>query len=124
VEASLSFANLSQGFCDLFFYSVAYKITHSCTGIFTCLIFVAGVLAYPASAGQKFRGLLVGIPAFFIFGTARLALMGVIAATVPDYISLFHRYIMVMVGVGIALFLWMWWIDETVRPKTGRSLPA
>ncbi len=124
VEATLSFANLSEGFCDLLFQAITYRITHSCTGVFTCLIFVAGVLAYPSSPGQKFRGLLVGIPVFFVFGTMRLALMGFVAATAPDYIPLFHRYIMVMVGVGVALFLWIWWVDETVRPQTSRSLPA
>lgn len=123
VEASLSFANLSEGFCDLLFHAITYR-TYSCTGIFTCLIFVAGVLAYPASPGQKFRGLLVGIPVFFVFGTMRLALMGFVGVTAPDYISLFHRYIMVMVGVGIALFLWIWWVDGTVRPQTSRPLPA
>lgn len=124
VEAEIRFANLSEGFCDLLLSDVTFKITNNCTGIFTCLIFVAGVLAYPSSAGQKFRGLLVGIPAFFIFGTTRLALMGFVAAVAPDYISLFHRYIMVVVGTGVALFLWMRWIDATLKPKTDRSLPA
>ena len=124
VEAEIRFENLSDGFCDFLFGKEAYRITYSCTGIFTCLIFVAGVLAYPSSASQKLRGLAVGIPAFLLFGIARLTLMGFIAAVEPDYISPFHRYIMVMVGAGVALFLWMWWVEKVAKLERPCSIPV
>lgn len=123
-EASLDFGHLSQGFCDMAFRHATYRVTSSCTGIFTCIIFAAGVLAYPASGRQKMKGLAVGVPAFFVFGAGRLVLMGLIAAGLPGYIDLFHRYIMVTVGVGFALFLWIWWVDEILDPRPRPSFPA
>ncbi len=124
VKAPLDLTNLAFGFCDVVLAGVTHRITHSCTGLFTCLIFAAGVLAYPAPINRKLRGLAIGIPAFFAFGTVRLVFMGAIAISAPDYIPLFHRFILVMIGAGYALFLWVWWVDKVKEYERTDTLSA
>ena len=79
--------------------------------LFMCL---AAVLAYPASLVDKVKGVVLVLPAFIVYSTLRLTIMGLVARFAPAQIELFHVYIMVLVNIGFVLLLWMYWVREVV----------
>ena len=77
---------LQSGVCTLWVRGTIYNITQGCTGLFTSALFVSGILAYPDVLKKKLIGILIGIPAFFVFGTLRVVIMGLVAFTDPSRI--------------------------------------
>ena len=114
VQAELDTSQIQQGFCELSLDRIVYLITYDCVGIFALLIYLAATLAYPASVARKGRGLLLGIPAVFVFSALRVVILGLVAHLVPEWIELFHVYIMELATLGFVLFVWMYWINEVV----------
>ena len=112
IESRIDPTGVPRGFCDLSLEQVTYRIKHECTGLFASSIFLAAVLAYPTDLRRKALGLLMGIPAFFVFGLLRLILISLVAVISPAHIQLFHVYIMVIVSVGFAIALWIFWIGR------------
>ena len=58
VPTRLEAGSASLGFCLLVFEDITFRVIHECTGIFALFIFLAALLAYPASLYRKGRGLL------------------------------------------------------------------
>jgi exosortase/archaeosortase family protein len=110
---------LHMGMCTLLLGEVSYRITQGCTGLFTSALFVAGVLSYPVEAGSKVTGLLIGIPAFFVFGVLRVVIMAIVAVLVPSRVEIFHVYIMAIANLGFAMFVWIYWFN---RVSAGEQL--
>ena len=80
-------------------------IGQGCTGLFTSALFVSGILSCPVEARKKLIGLLIGIPAFFVFGILRVVIMAVVAVTLPARVEVFHVYIMAIANLGFAMFV-------------------
>ncbi|MBT6145009.1 MAG: hypothetical protein HOH74_06245, partial [Gemmatimonadetes bacterium] len=106
VEALLDTSTLGLGHCVIDVADVTYLVTHECTGIYALFLLVAAVLAYPASQGAVGRGLLLGIPALYAFGALRLFILGAVAQVRPDWIGLFHEYVMEVVSVAFVIYVW------------------
>lgn len=121
IESRIDLLGLSNGFCDLVLEQVAYRVKHECTGLFANSIFLAAVLAYPAGIRRKALGVLMGVPAFFVFGLFRLIIMALVAVVSPAHIELFHVYIMVIVSLGFAVALWMIWLGREHEGPTAFS---
>ena len=118
IESQIDPSGVPRGFCDLALKQVTYRVKHECTGLFASSIFLAAVLAYPTDIRRKALGILMGVPAFFVFGLLRLILISLVAVISPAHIQLFHVYIMVVVSVGFAIALWILWIgmEHKARP--------
>lgn len=116
VEAQLGATLLATGVCELAVQEIVYRITFECTGIFALFMCLAAVLAYPATPVDKVKGVVLVVPAFAVYSTLRLMVMGMVARFVPAQIELFHVYIMVLANIGFVLLLWMYWIREVVVP--------
>jgi exosortase/archaeosortase family protein len=114
IDARLGEALLATGVCQLAVRDIVYLVTFECTGIFALFMCLAAVLAYPASLADKAKGVALVLPAFIVYSTLRLTIMGLVARFVPAQIELFHVYIMVLVNIGFVLFLWMYWVREVV----------
>ena len=112
VPAELDAGPLSLGFCTLAFEQITFRIIHQCTGIFSLFIFLAALLAYPASLSQMGWGLLLGLPAFFAYGSLRLVVLGLMAHCNPAWVRFFHLYPMVLLSLGFSLFLWVSWVNR------------
>ncbi len=120
IEAQLGEAFLAAGVCELAVRDIVYLVTFECTGIFALFMCLAAVLAYPASWADKVKGVVMVVPAFVVYSTLRLMIMGLVAYFDPARIDLFHVYIMVLVNIGFVLLLWMYWIREVVVEKRGQ----
>ena len=108
VEVRLGKAFLAAGVCEIAVREIVYLVTFECTGIFALFMCLAAVLAYPASVVNKFKGVLMVVPAFVVYSTLRLSVMGMVARFIPAQIDLFHVYIMVLVNIGFVLLLWLY----------------
>ncbi len=120
IEAELGATLLASGVCELAVQDIVYLVTFECTGIFALFMCLAAVLAYPAAPGDKLKGVVMVLPAFVVYSTLRLVVMGIVARVVPAQIELFHVYIMVLVNIGFVLLLWLYWVREVVAVGKGR----
>ena len=116
--------DLQAGVCTLWVRGTIYNITQGCTGLFTSALFVSGILAYPDVLKKKLIGILIGIPAFFVFGTLRVVIMGLVAFTDPSRIEIFHIYIMAIANLGFAMFVWIYWFHRVVKGEKFDSVSA
>lgn len=92
-----------------------FHVEHQCSGISAFFIYLAALVAYPADWGHKLRGALIGLPAFFAYGTIRLVILGGIALTIPDLLQFFHLYFMVILNLGFVMMLWTDWIRRVTE---------
>ncbi len=94
------------------------SIIPECTGLYTTIIYVAIVGAFPARAREKAVGLLVGVPAIHALNLARMVFISLVLFHRPDLFAFFHGYLW---QVGFVIFmlllviLWMW---KIVKPRT------
>ena len=114
VQATLDSASLVHGHATLDVARVTYLVTHECTGIYALLLLAAAVLAYPATPRDRLRGFILGVPALYAFGALRLFVLGVVAQLRPEWIDLFHEYLMEVVSIAFVLYVWVTWIDRIV----------
>ena len=114
LDAALDTAAMPHGFCELVLRQVVYRVTFDCTGLFAMVVFLALALSYPTSAARKGKGLLLGVPAIFAFSTLRLVCLGIVAAVNPDWIEIFHVYVMELATVGFMLYVLKYWINRVV----------
>ena len=117
IGTRLDAAPLPLGFCLMIFETTTFRVIHECTGIFSLLIFLAGLLAYPTSAAHKAWGMLLGIPAFFAFAALRLVLLGLIVHLNLEWFKFCHLYLLVLLSLGFVLFLWTTWINRVVADE-------
>ena len=110
LQADLSGLDATTGVCHLVLESVVYRVTFECTGIFALFLCLASVLAYPTRVIHRIKGLGLVIPAFVCYSVFRLVTLGIVAHAVPQYIELFHLYVMVLVNIGFVLTIWMYWV--------------
>ena len=78
-------------------------------------MFLALSLAYPASWRDRGVGLLVGVPAIAVFSCLRLVVLGVVVHVEPEWIEIFHVYVMELATLGFMLFVWKHWINGLSR---------
>jgi exosortase/archaeosortase family protein len=116
--------DLELGICTLLLDPISYRITQGCTGIFTSSLYVSGVVSYPVGVSKKLVGLLIGVPAFFVFGALRIVIMGVVATVQPARVEIFHIYIMAMANLGFAMFVWVYWYHKVIEREKRGSVPG
>ena len=117
IPAELNTAPLAQGYCELGFNKIIYRVTFDCTGLFALLVFLALTAAYPTAVRKKGSALLIGVPAVFAFSVLRVAFLGIVAYLNPKWIELFHVYVMELATIGFMLFVWKYWINEIAHGR-------
>ena len=110
LQAELSGLDATVGVCSLALENVIYRVSFECTGIFALFLCLASVLAYPTRIVHRIKGLGLVIPAFLCYSIFRLVTLGIVAHLAPQYIDLFHLYVMVLVNIGFVLTIWMYWV--------------
>ncbi len=95
--------------CELRSPRFAVTIYNGCNGLITSLIFISGVLAFPASWRAKGIGIACGLLAIQAINLVRIVSLFYIGVFLPDYFDESHiliwQSLVILAGVG----LWVVW---------------
>lgn len=95
--------------CELRSPRFAVTIYNGCNGLITSLIFISGVLAFPASWRAKGIGIVFGLLAIQAVNLVRIVSLFYIGVFLPDYFDESHiliwQSLVILAGVG----LWIVW---------------
>lgn len=91
-----------------------------CTGVYTSIIFLSIVGAYPARAWEKIVGILVGLPAIHLLNFVRMVVVALVLFHRRELFDLVHGYLWQVVFFIFMLglvALWMGRIVGRFRPQ-------
>lgn len=94
-------------------FSVA--IQNNCNAIYETALFVAAVLAYPATWRQRAWGVLLGVVALYIVNLVRVLSLIYVGSYFRQYFNASHIYVWQSLFIVFALGLWIYWAGTLVR---------
>lgn len=99
----------------------AVTIYNGCNGLITSLIFVSGVLAFPARWSAKLIGVVGGLLSIQIINLIRIISLFYIGIYLPQFFSQSHIFIWQSLVILAGVTLWIIWAHKFAmppRPKT------
>jgi len=106
--------------CELSSPRFAVTIHNGCNGVITGLIFMAGVLAFPAGWRGKALGLAGGLAAIQGINLVRVVSLYYVGALAPEMFSSAHVWVWQSVVIVFGVALWVLWVDCVSRPRADR----
>ena len=101
----------------------AVNIRNGCNGIEALIIFVAAVLAFPATWRSRGIGLLLGTVAIQIINLVRVVALFLTGAYLPKLFESSHTVVWQTIVILFAVLLWIFWANRyAVAPR--RETPA
>ena len=91
----------------------AVTIYNGCNGLITSLIFIAGVLAFPARWTAKLVGVVGGLVLIQILNLVRILSLFYIGIYLPDYFNDAHIYIWQSLIIIAGVALWVLWAHRS-----------
>jgi len=91
------------------------SVQNDCNGAWAHLVLLASVLAYPATAREKIRGLLVAQPALFVLNVVRVASLFLIGLHAPGVFRAAHVFVWQGLIIACAIALFLVWVERGVR---------
>lgn len=98
-----------------------FNVVPTCGATEIMAIFLAAVLAFPATWRQRLTGLALGIPALYSINIIRLSCLAMIGAldSGGEWFNFAHEYVWQAVYVVLVVLLWLAWVEFLVRrPST------
>lgn len=68
------------------------EIIDECTAIFSSIVYVSCVSAYPTTLRNKGLGVAAGVPLLYVIDIIRLLFLGLIGVNSPSLFEFFHVY--------------------------------
>lgn len=99
----------------------AVTIYNGCNGLITSLIFVSGVLAFPASFRSKILGVIGGLVAIQLINLIRIVSLFYIGIYLPKFFNQSHIFIWQSLVILAGVSLWVLWANWLAMPKTANS---
>ena len=101
--------------CDLRSPRFAVTIYNGCNGLITSLIFVAGVLAFPARVRAKVIGIVIGLVAIQLINLIRIVALFYTGVYLPDLFDESHLVIWQSIVILFGVALWITWARLATR---------
>lgn len=95
-------------------FSVA--IYNGCNGLEAILIFVCGVMAFPAPWPRKLLGVALGFVAIQVFNLVRIVALFYTGVFKPEWFGTAHVFVWQSLVVVFAVSLWVLWVQRYARP--------
>lgn len=95
----------------------AVTIFNGCNGLITSLIFVSGVLSFPARWSAKLIGVVGGLLAIQVVNLVRIVSLFYIGVFLPEHFNDAHIYIWQSLVVLAGISLWMVWANWSAVPR-------
>ncbi len=92
-------------------------IKFGCNGLEAILIYLAGVLAYPASWRARLLWGFVGVLFLELINFARIALLAWVIEHYPKHFNLMHDYITQSVMIALAFLLFLLYLQKVGDAK-------
>src|SRR6476661_3323718 len=100
----------------------AVNIRNGCNGVEAMLIFIAAVLAFPASWKSRLTGLALGILAIQVVNLVRVVALFLTGVYFPKIFDTSHTVIWQTVVILCGVLLWIFWANRFAAPPA--SEPA
>lgn len=107
--------------CDLVSPRFSVTIYNGCNGLITSLVFVSGVLAFPARARAKALGVVLGLVAIQLLNQIRIVSLFYIGVFVPSLFSESHIFIWQSIVILFGVTLWVLWAHRYGTPIRERA---
>jgi exosortase H (IPTLxxWG-CTERM-specific) len=95
----------------------AVTIYNGCNGLITSLIFVSGVLAFPARWGAKVLGVIGGLLAIQLINLIRIISLFYIGVFLPQLFNQSHIFIWQSIVILAGVALWVIWAHYFALPS-------
>jgi len=102
--------------CELVSPRFAVTIYNGCNGLITSLIFVAGVLAFPARWRARAIGVAVGLVLIQIINLVRIVSLFYIGMFLPHLFNEAHVFVWQSVVILSGVALWIYWAHRFGAP--------
>lgn len=101
----------------ILFGDFSANVIVECVGTLEILIYLAAVLAYPATWRQRWPGLLLGPVFILAFNVVRLATLMFIGHYSAEAFEFLHVYLWQTTLIVLIAALWLLWLRVFVRPS-------
>jgi exosortase H (IPTLxxWG-CTERM-specific) len=102
----------------------AVNIRNGCNGVETMVIFVAAVLAFPASWRARLAGLVLGVAAIQAINLVRVVALFLTGVYLPRFFASSHTVVWQSVVILCGVLLWIFWASRFAAPRRPRPGPA
>lgn len=97
------------------------NIRNGCNGVEAMLIFLAAVLAFPASSRSRLIGLALGILAIQIVNLVRVVALYLTGVYFPRIFDSSHTVIWQTIVILFGVLLWIFWANRFAAPAAPAS---
>src|SRR5262245_30834387 len=94
----------------------AVNIRNGCNGVEAMLIFLAAVLAFPASWKSRLAGLALGILAIQVINLVRVVALFLTGVYFPKIFASSHTVIWQTIVILFGVLLWIFWANRFASP--------
>jgi len=91
------------------------EVVGECTGLYEMLIFLAAMIAYPASWKRKLIGAGLGIPFLYLINIIRMIFITVVGNWSPQTFDFLHMYFWQVAMILIIVSAWVLWIEKVAH---------
>jgi len=98
------------------------EVVGECTGLYEMLIFLAAMIAYPASYKKKLIGAGLGLPLLYIINVIRMVFIALIGNWSPKSFDFMHIYFWQVAMILIIVSVWVLWIEKVVHYQKSGSV--
>lgn len=100
--------------------SFNFVVIPDCGAVQSMAIFVAAILAFPASWWRRLLGIIIGVPVLYWVNAFRLAFLAVIGAldNGGQWFKFAHEYVWQGIYIVFVVALWMGWVEFIVRRRS------
>ncbi len=99
----------------------AVNIENGCNGVETMIIFLAAVLAFPASWKARAVGLALGLLAIQLVNLVRVVALFLTGVYFPDFFDSSHTVVWQTVVILCGVFLWIFWANRYALPAPAET---
>ncbi|MFO7966287.1 MAG: exosortase H [Archaeoglobaceae archaeon] len=86
------------------------KIIDECTAIFSSIIYVSCVSAYPTTIKNKGLGVIAGVPLLYVIDMLRLLVLGAVGVNSPSLFEFFHVYFWQGTFIVFVIIVFLAWL--------------
>jgi exosortase/archaeosortase family protein len=90
----------------------AIAIGNRCNGLFTIMIYIGFIIAYPGRWGSKAVFIVIGSISIFVSNIIRMIALTYNAIYHPISLEFNHSYTYTFVVYSVVFVFWIWWVNK------------